>query len=133
LYVRLKTTNKEIKVMLREIKNFVEILEQMRKEHYDTGFGPTPFPEHIREHIEVKINKKYAKLMCVGNGGDHKSVWGFIALVNGMIDGKQYSAGDLLKPASFNKPAPISRGSILDGTAKYDVYGPLILQKIYMA
>jgi hypothetical protein len=39
-----------------------EILEQVLKEHYDTAFGQ-PFPEHLREHIEVTFGKKYAKLV----------------------------------------------------------------------
>ena len=62
--------------MLREIKKFVEIVEQVRKEHYDTGFGSQPFPEHLREHIAVKFGKKYAMCSrkCSGNGCEPNSV-----------------------------------------------------------
>ena len=98
--------------MLREIKKFVEIVEQVRKEHYDTAFGFKPFPENLREHIEVKFGKKYAKLVCVNNSRGVTSVWGFIALEDGIISGHRHCAGDLLKPASFDRPAGISRGSI---------------------
>ena len=98
--------------MLREIKKFVEIVEQVRKEHYDTGFGSQPFPEHLREHIAVKFGKKYAKLVCVNKRDIIQSVWGFIALEDGYIGGHRHCAGDLLRAASFNRPAGISRGSI---------------------
>ena len=117
--------------MLREIKKFVEILEQVRKEHYDTAFGSQPFPEHLREHIEVTFGKKYAKLVCVNNSRGVTSVWGFIALEDGVISGHKHCAGDLLKPAVYNRPTAISRGSIYvtigekQGVpASFNVYGP---------
>lgn len=117
--------------MLREIKKFVEILEQVRKEHYDTAFGLQPFPEHLREHIEVKFGKKYAKLVCVNKSGNVASAWGFIALEDGSINAHKHCAGDLLKPASFSRPTAISRGSIYvtigekQGVpASFNVYGP---------
>ena len=117
--------------MLREIKKFVEILEQVRKEHYDTAFGSQPFPEHLREHIEVTFCKKYAKLVCVNKSRGVTSVWGFIALEDGVISGHKHCAGDLLKPAAYNRPTAISRGSIYvtigekQGVpASFNVYGP---------
>jgi hypothetical protein len=117
--------------MLREIKKFVEILEQVRKEHYDTAFGLQAFPEHLREHIEVKFGKKYAKLVCVNKSGNVASAWGFIALEDGSINGHKHCAGDLLKPASFSRPTAISRGSICvtigekkGAPASFNVYGP---------
>jgi hypothetical protein len=50
-------------------------------------------------------------------------VWGFISRYDGEYKELPIKKGDLLKAASRDTPAKHSRGSIIDGTARYGVYG----------
>ena len=96
-----------------------------------------PIVEKFIEKVNLEIEDYYAtslsnltptKLtMCVGNkfikllnGG---YVWGFISRYDGEYKGEPIKKGDLLKAASYASPAKHSRGNIIDGTAKYGVYG----------
>lgn len=78
----------------------------------------------------VEFGKKYAKIIeSHGNfqGIKSNSVWGFVVLKECTVAGINYKTGDLLKAASYNAPAKHARGNIIDGTAKYDVWGPAYL------
>jgi hypothetical protein len=50
-------------------------------------------------------------------------VWGFISRYDGDYKGVPIKKGDLMKAASRDSAAKHSRGNIIDGTAKYGVYG----------
>ncbi len=52
------------------------------------------------------------------------SCWGFISRVDGDLKGSPIKKGDLLKAATWKAPAKHARGNIIDGTARYGVYGP---------
>ena len=48
----------------------------------------------------------------------------FISRVDGDLKGSPIKKGDLLKAATWKAPAKHARGNIIDGTARYGVYGP---------
>lgn len=76
---------------------------------------------------KVEFGKKYAKITDIytnGNGARLSSVWGFIVLKECTKAGINYKPGDLLRPASYKNPANHARGNILEGTARYDIWGP---------
>lgn len=84
----------------------------------------------IDREWNVEFGKKYAKITeSHGNfqGTKSNSVWGFVVLKECMVAGIYYKPGDLLKAASYSKPAKHSRGNIMEGTSKYDVWGPAYL------
>lgn len=75
----------------------------------------------------VEFGKKYAKITdSYSNiqGLRTSSVWGFIVLKECTVGGINYKPGDLLKAASYKAPAKHARGNIMEGTARYDVWGP---------
>jgi len=78
----------------------------------------------------IKFGNKYAKITdgyTNIQGMRIESVWGFVVLKECTVAGINYKTGDLLKAASYNAPAKHARGNIIDGTAKYDVWGPVYL------
>ena len=90
------------------IINFVEVeLQDSVTTYYTKNLSRLAIPK-----MEVSFGKKYAKVIT------DTTVWGFVDLSN----------GDLLKAASWVKPAKHSRGNILNGTAQYSVYGPTYLK-----
>ena len=47
-----------------------------------------------------------------------------ISRVDDVLKGAPIKKGDLLKAATWKAPAKHARGNIIDGTARYGVYGP---------
>jgi hypothetical protein len=94
------------------VQKFVDSVNKLIKEYYGTNLSNlTPKP------LEVRVGNKFIKL--ISNG----SVWGFISRYDGEYKELPIKKGDLLKAASRDTPAKHSRGSIIDGTARYGVYG----------
>jgi hypothetical protein len=75
-----------------------------------------------------KVNKEPDLVVEIGNKfirlWQGTSCWGFISRVDGDLKGSPIKKGDLLKAATWKAPAKHSRGNIMDGTARYGVYGP---------
>jgi hypothetical protein len=71
-----------------------------------------------RTNLVMEVGNKFLRFW------DGTSCWGFISRVDGDLKGAPIKKGDLLKPASWKAPAKHARGNILDGTARYSVYGP---------
>ena len=95
------------------VNSFINEVNQKIKEYYGTNLPNLPLQE-----LQVSVGSKFIKLV-------HKNcVWGFISRYDGVYKGVPIKKGDLLKAASWASPAKHSRGSIVDGTAKYGVYGP---------
>jgi hypothetical protein len=94
------------------IKNFIDLVNQKRGNWYES-IGLTN-----KGDLSIEVGNKYIRIM------DSNSVWGFISRVDGVLKGAAVRRGDLLKAASWNSPAKHARGNIIDGTAKFDVYGP---------
>lgn len=67
--------------------------------------------------LTMRVGNKFIKLINDGY------VWGFISRYDGDYKGVPIKKGDLMKAASAASPAKHSRGNIIDGTAKYGVYG----------
>lgn len=109
---RQEINNRVEKFVYLDLKNTID-------EHYNKYLSTLSKPP-----IQIKWGNKYAKII-VGTGA-----WGFIALKDGKIGKHPYNQGDLLRAASWSAPAAISRGSILDGSAKYDSYGPNYMYNI---
>lgn len=70
------------------------------------------------EVLTIEVGSKFIKL----NKGGY--CWGFISRVDGVLHGLPIKKGDLFKAASYKAPAKHARGNIIDGTARYGVYGP---------
>jgi hypothetical protein len=94
------------------VEKFVEKVNAEIKQYYETNLSNlTPNP------MEIRVGTKFIKL--ISNG----SVWGFISRFDGDYKGVPIKKGDLMKAASRDAPAKHSRGNIIDGTARYGVYG----------
>ena len=95
------------------VANFIEKVNAERKEYYEKTGHTTKKTE-----LTVEIGNKFIRLW------DGTSCWGFISRVDGDLKGSPIKKGDLLKCASWKSPAKHARGNIIDGTARYGVYGP---------
>jgi hypothetical protein len=94
------------------VEKFITKVNSEIEDYYATNLSNlTPKP------MEVRIGNKFIKL--ISNG----SVWGFISRYDGEYKGVPIKKGDLMKAASRDSPAKHSRGNIVDGTARYGVYG----------
>jgi hypothetical protein len=94
------------------VDKFIEKVNLEIADYYATHLSNlTPKP------MEMRVGNKFIKL--ISNG----SVWGFISRFDGDYKGVPIKKGDLMKAASAASPAKHSRGNIIDGTAKYGVYG----------
>ena len=95
------------------VKNFLVKVNAERKEYYEKADMPNQYKE-----LTVEIGNKFIRLWQ-GTG-----CWGFISRVDGDLKGSPIKKGDLLKAATWKAPAKHARGNIIDGTARYGVYGP---------
>jgi hypothetical protein len=95
------------------VANFIEKVNAERKEYYDKINLSSKEPDLI-----VEVGNKFIRLW------QGTSCWGFISRVDGDLKGAPIKKGDLLKAATWKAPAKHSRGNIIDGTARYGVYGP---------
>ena len=79
--------------------------------------------QDFRNEFTYSLGKKYIKIGIVSKSQPHKmgSVWGFVVKED---DGK-FKKGDLLKAASFSKPATnAARGNVLNGGFNINWTGP---------
>ena len=95
------------------VANFITKVNDERKEYYEKSGHSTKKTE-----LTVEIGNKFIRLW------DNSSCWGFISRVDGDLKGSPIKKGDLLKCASWKSPAKHARGNIIDGTARYGIYGP---------
>ena len=109
-------------MIVAEINEFINEVNEKRLAYYSKMFKENAVDQY--QPIFADGGKKYLKLVYGNSGG---TVWGFIALTETKIGGVPVKEGDLLKPAGYNAPAKHSRGNILDGSAKWGIYGPAYL------
>ena len=95
------------------VKEFIEKLDKERKEYYEKADMPKQY-----QPVSVEVGNKFIRIW------HGTSCWGFISRVDGDLKGSPIKKGDLLKAATWKAPAKHARGNIIDGTAKYSVYGP---------
>jgi hypothetical protein len=96
-----------------KVAEFLTKLNTERAEYYknlDYKTGKTD--------LVMEVGNKFLRFW------DGTTCWGFISRVDGDLKGSPIKKGDLLKAASWKAPAKHARGNILDGTARYGVYGP---------
>ena len=98
-----------------KVAEFLNKVNKERKEYYEK-INLSKEPELVME-----VGNKFLRLWS------GSSCWGFISRVDGDLKGSPIKKGDLLKPATWKAPAKHARGNIIDGTAKYGVYGPSYL------
>lgn len=104
------TSTPSVLPISQEVDKFIEKLNQ--------EFGD--------ENIEYSGDKGSSYYKIIYKSFGSKSAWGFVALKDNPKKGERI--GDLLKAASWNAPAKVPRGNILDGTARYDKYSPVYLK-----
>jgi hypothetical protein len=95
------------------VKNFLDKVNAERKEYYEKADMPNQYKE-----LTVEIGNKFIRLWQ-GTG-----CWGFISRVDDVLKGSPIKKGDLLKAATWKAPAKHARGNIIDGSARFGVYGP---------
>lgn len=95
------------------VDKFLHDVDKKICEYYDAKLSNLPHPT-----IKVELGNKFIKIWS------DNSCWGFISRVDDVLKGSPIKKGDLLKPASHKSPARHARGNIIDGTAKWGVYGP---------
>jgi hypothetical protein len=95
------------------VAEFIEKLNETRKEYYEKAGMPNQYKEVI-----VEVGNKFIRIW------HGTSCWGFISRVDDVLKGAPIKKGDLLKAATWKAPAKHARGNIIDGTARYGVYGP---------
>lgn len=107
--------NKVAKYLLTNpiVDKFLKEVDTKIEEYYKTKLPNLAMPL-----VKVDLGNKFIKITS------DSSCWGFISRVDGDLKGSPIKKGDLLKPASYCAPAKHARGNIIDGTAKYGVYGP---------
>ena len=94
------------------VDKFIEKVNLEIEDYYATSLSNlTP------TKLTMRVGNKFIKLINDGY------VWGFISRFDGDYKGVPIKKGDLMKAASAASPAKHSRGNIIDGTAKYGVYG----------
>ena len=114
----MRTTNQKALDYLKSnpiVANFIEKVNAERKAYYEKIELSTKLNEYS---LTVEVGNKYIRLW------DGNTCWGFISRVDGDLKGAPVKKGDLLKPATWKAPAKHARGNIIDGTARYSVYGP---------
>jgi len=112
----MRTTNQEALDYLNNnpiVANFIEKVNAERKSYYEKANMPNQY-----QPLVVEVGNKFIRIW------HGTSCWGFISRVDGDLKGSPIKKGDLLKAATWKAPAKHARGNIIDGTAKYGVYGP---------
>lgn len=112
-----------------DIINMVNVLAEKWKEkvhhHYRTNFPNLPLPG-----VRVNIGGRYIGVFR-GEPGVSESIAFFVDMTGGKIGKHPSKAGDILKPAGRNVPAPHARGSIFEndlGLSKLSEYGAAYLR-----
>jgi hypothetical protein len=95
------------------VKSFIDEVNESRKRYHEKHLSNLTF-----NPIVFEVGSKYIRLWA------DTYCWGFIARKDGILKGSPIKCGDLLKPATWKAPAKHARGNIIDGTAKWGVYGP---------
>jgi len=95
------------------VAKFIEKLDSERKEYYEKAGMPNQY-----KPVVVEVGNKFIRIW------HGTSCWGFISRVDDVLKGEPIKKGDLLKAATWKAPAKHSRGNIMDGTARYGIYGP---------
>ena len=98
------------------------ILYPMSEYQWKLEFDKYKMIDEFNNGLRLSQGRKYIKV--IQNG----SVWGFIAVTDGVLKGITYKFGDVFKAAGWRAPAKHVRGSIyLDRTDWFHWTGPRYL------
>ena len=112
----MKTTNQKALDYLESnpiVNNWINKVNIQRQDYYVKADMPNQY-----KPLVVEVGNKFIRLWA------DSACWGFISRVDGDLKGSPIKKGDLLKPATWKAPAKHARGNIIDGSARYGVYGP---------
>jgi hypothetical protein len=108
-----------------KIQTFLSSVNRLIDENYTNHFPNTPVERRRRITVSKNKGRRWLKLVEVTQGDlQEHSVWGFISLQDGRHEGVPVRKGDLMKAAGWSSPAKHPRGNIIDGTARWNLYGP---------
>lgn len=100
----------------KALKAFLKGAQQIIDDHYKRDLP------NLKPSILVTTSgSKYVKVISKAQSGSGTSAWAFI----------DKTTGDVLKPATWNRPAKHARGNIYDqdnGTRSVSPYGPAYLR-----
>lgn len=102
-----------------ELENYIRLLcERLELMQMEAWNRRTPFT--------YTIGKDFVKIIK-----ESRSVWGFVAIDNGIHKGIPYESGDVFKAASWRQPAKHQRGSVYNylDNSWYDIYSPKYLKR----
>jgi len=99
------------------VSKFIDEVNTKIKNYYETSLRGLEF-----EPVVVEVGNKFIRVW------HNRSCWGFISRVDGVLKGSPIKKGDLLMAASWKSPAKHSRGNIIEGNARWGVYGPEYLK-----
>ena len=97
------------------IENFLQLVNQNMHNYNSTHFVST-YARTAEDHqyVIADTGRKFLRLVNVDPDGNVRSVYCFVALVDGNTKSMgSYSVGDIMKPATYKAPAKHSRGSVL--------------------
>ena len=130
----MRVRNNQIKIMNNQdinerIENFLQLVNQNMHNYHSSHFVST-YARTAEDHqyVIADTGRKFLRLVNVDPDGNVRSVYCFIALVDGNTKSMgSYSVGDIMKPATYKAPAKHSRGSVLAedfGVSCVGPYGP---------
>ena len=90
------------------------LVENIHKD-YEGWTSKTEYPDVMTRTVDITIKRgrKFIKIIR------DNSVWGFIAIADGMNKGAPIKVGDVLKAAGWASPAKHTRGNIFDDNQDY--------------
>lgn len=88
------------------LSTFIARWQGMMNDYYRMNYSTLPIPT-----IAVMKGRKFARIVRQEGSGSQSSI-GFVALVDGAVEGVAVKQGDILRSASWNAPAKHTRGSI---------------------
>jgi|TARA_B110000196_G_C20894993_1_gene543170 hypothetical protein len=122
-----------IKRNKNEFKERVDLLLENIGKNYDSwnGIEPPREMDELTLKIKTESSERFKETLKLSHGRKYikvlhdSSVWGFIAVTDGILKGIPYKFGDVFKAASWRGPAKHVRGSIfLDRTDWFHWTGP---------
>jgi hypothetical protein len=127
----LRVRKNQIKIMNNQdinerIENFMQLVNQNMHNHYRNNF-PSTYSETSEDHqyVVADTGRKFLRIASTDRDGNFRSVYCFIALVDGNTKSMgSYSVGDILKPATWKAPAKHPRGSVFADDFGLSCVGP---------
>ena len=121
-----KNQNKNMNNLNERIENFMQLVNQNMHNHYRTNYAATyARTSEDHQYVVADTGRKFLRIASTDPDGNMRSVYCFIALVDGNTKSMgSYSAGDIMKPATWKAPAKHSRGSVFADDFGLSCVGP---------